>query len=137
MQIWHCCAGEIVISNPNANIYLSYVGPLDPRSGLYVSTPNAIKLDSSNLELASPQEAVSSRLAADICIMAAKLSYENPVIVKLKVKHNWRMHLVKLYKCSNGKASQANLPLQHPFWVGRKSWTRYSVGSNWLQSTST
>lgn len=90
--------GEIYWPNPADDCYLSCVGSLDPREDLYVDT------SLTNFGFVFPKEVeTDTRQTADLCVMAAKLAYENRAVVKRVVEKKWRMHFVKFYNCWNGK----------------------------------
>ncbi|KAG0600272.1 hypothetical protein M758_11G020500 [Ceratodon purpureus] len=93
---------KIVIPQSDADNYLSCVGQLDPRNELYVDTSKKGKAESTRTdELVFPDENVGSRKTADVCVMAAKLAYENEAVVKRVVEQSWNMHFVKFFDCWN------------------------------------
>lgn len=80
---WH----RIVIPKTGADNYFSVIGHLDPRCELYVDTSEAGKAESTRADtLVFPDEDIGSRRTADVCVMAAKLSYENPAVVQRVVE---------------------------------------------------
>ncbi|KAG0593134.1 hypothetical protein KC19_1G307000 [Ceratodon purpureus] len=94
--------GSIVIPKPGADNFLSMIGHMDPRCDLYVDTSAAGKAASTRADaLVFPDEDVGSRRTADVCVLAAKLAYENPNVVKRVVEQNWKMHFVKFFNCWN------------------------------------
>jgi hypothetical protein len=102
---WH----TIVFPNTEADNYLSIVGQLDPRCDLYVNTTKAAKADSKRADaLVFPDEDVGARATADVCVMAAKLAYENPAVVERVVKECWGMHFVKFYNSWNDYQHMSN-----------------------------
>lgn len=96
----------MVIPKPDTENYLSLIGLLDPRSTLYVDTSKASKADSTRADTSVfPAENMGARSTADVCVMAAKLAYENPAVVKKVVEKDWKLHFVKFYNCWNGNDS--------------------------------
>nr|XP_024370010.1 uncharacterized protein LOC112279617 [Physcomitrium patens]PNR57011.1 hypothetical protein PHYPA_004004 [Physcomitrium patens] len=94
--------GRIILPDPTADNFLSCVGALDPRCDLYVDTSRPGKASSTRADgVVFPDENVGSRSTADVCVMAAKLAYENPAVVKRVVKDIWKMNFVKFYECWN------------------------------------
>jgi len=93
-----------VIPEEGTEEYLSLIGLLDRRSTLFVDTSPSAQANSTtaNTEV-FPSEDVGARSTADVCIMAAKLAYENPAVVEKVVVNDWKMHFVKFYNCWNGK----------------------------------
>jgi hypothetical protein len=73
---------------PDDDKYASCIGHMDPRTKLFLDT--------------SPEGKAKSKQAADVCVMAAKLAYENPVFVERVVTKEWKMHFVKFFNCWNG-----------------------------------
>ncbi|XP_024370194.1 triacylglycerol lipase OBL1 [Physcomitrium patens] len=101
--------GRIILPDPTADNFLSCVGALDPRCDLYVDTSRPDKASSTRADaLVFPDENVSSRSTADVCVMAAKLAYENPAVVKRVVKDIWMMNFVKFYECWNEHQQMVN-----------------------------
>lgn len=95
---WH----KIVMPNSEADNYLSIVGQLDPRCDLYVNTSQAAKAQSTRADaLVFPDEDVGARATADVCVMAAKLAYENKAVVKRVVEQKWGMKFVQFYNSWN------------------------------------
>jgi len=126
-----CLADTIVFPNTEADNYLSIVGQLDPRCDLYVNTTKAAKADSKRADaLVFPDEDVGARATADVCVMAAKLAYENPAVVERVVKDVWGMHFVKFYNSWNGKLSPnptVALQRNRPYETSRLNGTLISV----------
>lgn len=100
----NACAGRIQIPNPEADSYYSCVGQLDPRLNLTVDTSQEGKAHSTeaNTEI-FPNEHIGARSTANVCVMAAKLAYENQAVVKKVVTQNWKMHFVGFWNCWNGE----------------------------------
>ncbi|XP_073388688.1 triacylglycerol lipase OBL1 [Physcomitrium patens] len=101
--------GRIILPDPTADNFLSCVGALDPRCDLYVDTSRPGKASSTRADgVVFPDENVGSRSTADVCVMAAKLAYENPAVVKRVVKDIWKMNFVKFYECWNENQQMDN-----------------------------
>lgn len=95
----------MVFPNPDSENYYSLIGHLDGRSTLFIDTSKSSKADTTKATTeAFPAENVGSRSTADVCILAAKLAYENPAVVQKVVEQDWKMHFVKFYNCWNGKS---------------------------------
>jgi hypothetical protein len=76
---------------------------MDPRSKLLLDTSAEARAHSKQADvLVFPDENVGSRNTADVCVMAAKLSYENPAFVERVVNKIWNMNFVKFFNCWNG-----------------------------------
>lgn len=102
MGVWG--AGYIVIPSSEDDNYLSLVGQMDPRATLYVNTSQYAKEHSNQADAkVFPDENVGSRATADVCVMSAKLAYENAAVVKRVVEQIWNMNFVGFYSCWNGK----------------------------------
>lgn len=94
--------GSIIIPDSNADNYLSCIGHLDPRTDLFVDKSEEGQADSTRADtVVFPDENVGSRRTADVCVMTAKLAYENPAVVKRIVTECWNMHFVKFFNCWN------------------------------------
>lgn len=92
----------------DADNYLSIVGQLDPRCNLYVDTSQAAKADSTRADaIVFPDENVGARATADVCVLAAKLAYENKAVVKRVVEQNWGMKFVQFYNSWNGELARS------------------------------
>lgn len=93
---------EIFLPQEGTEEYLSLIGLLDRRTTLFVDTSPSAQANSTtaNTEV-FPSEDVGARSTADVCIMAAKLAYENPAVVEKAVVNDWKMHFVKFYNCWN------------------------------------
>lgn len=80
------------------------MGQLDPRLNLTVDTSKEGKAHSAEANAQIfPDETIGSRSTANVCVMAAKLAYENKAVVKKVVTQNWNMHFVGFYNCWNGE----------------------------------
>ena len=107
------CADRFVILKTGADSYSSVIGHLDPRCELYVDTSEAGKAESTRADtLVFPDEDIGSRRTADVCVMAAKLSYENPAVVQRVVEQCWNMHFVKFFNCWNGENNESRIVLE-------------------------
>lgn len=92
----------IVIPSAEDDNYLSMVGQMDPRATLYVNTSQYAKEHSNQADAkVFPDENVGSRATADVCVMSAKLAYENAAVVKRVVEQIWNMNFVGFYSCWN------------------------------------
>jgi hypothetical protein len=97
-------AGEIILPKFDSADYLSLIGLIDPRSSLFIDTSGAGKADSTRADTkVFPCENVGARSTADVCVIAAKVAYENPSVVEKVVTEGMKMHFVKFYNCWNGK----------------------------------
>ncbi|CAM8954312.1 unnamed protein product [Rhodiola kirilowii] len=83
--------GKVVIPVRGSETYISTIGHIDGRINLYKSENLADRI---KVEL-------GNRALMDLCIMAAKLAYENAYVVKNVVNHHWKMHFVDFYNCWN------------------------------------
>lgn len=111
--------GDIVYPVVGSENYFSILGLSDPRVDLLINASNTGKLGSAQAEVeVFPTEDAGSRSTADMCIMAAKLSYENPAVIKKVVEQNWNMHLHGFYNCwneyQNMKNTQAYVVMDKP-----------------------
>jgi len=80
------------------------VGQLDPRLNLIIDTSKEAKAHSTEATTdIFPNETIGARSTANVCIMAAKIAYENPAVVKKVVTQNWNMHFVGFWNCWNGE----------------------------------
>jgi hypothetical protein len=71
---------------------------------LYTDTSASAKAHSTKTDTDSfPVEGTGSRRTLDFTIMASKLVYENPEVVKKVVEQDWNMHFVGFYTCWNGE----------------------------------
>jgi hypothetical protein len=94
--------GRIQIPNSEADNYYSCVGQLDPRLNLIVDTSKEGKAHSTEATAEIfPNETIGARSTANVCIMAAKLAYENEAVLKKVVTQNWNMHFVGFWNCWN------------------------------------
>lgn len=90
---------------------MSIIGLIDSRSTLFVDTSKAGKAASTRADtVAFPAENVGSRSTADVCVMAAKLAYESPAVIKKVVTEGMKMHFVNFYNCWNGKSFYETKP---------------------------
>lgn len=104
--------GEIILPKYDSADYLSMIGLIDPRSSLFIDTSGAGKADSTRADAeVFPCENVGARSTADVCVIAAKVAYENPSVVERVVTEGMKMHFVKFYnfwnEYQNMKSTQA------------------------------
>jgi len=90
-----------VIPKEGTEKYLSLMGLLDRRSTLFIDPSPLAQAD--NTKAYTEVFPAKAHCTADVCIMAAKLVYENPAVVEKAVINDWKMHFVKFYNCWNGK----------------------------------
>uniref|UniRef100_A0A7N0T2X1 Fungal lipase-type domain-containing protein n=1 Tax=Kalanchoe fedtschenkoi TaxID=63787 RepID=A0A7N0T2X1_KALFE len=83
--------GKVVIPQRGSETYISTIGHIDGRIDLYKSQKLT---DGIRGEL-------GNRALMDLCIMAAKLAYENANVVRNVVNLHWKMHFVDFYNCWN------------------------------------
>jgi len=87
---------------PEDEEYASCIGHMDPRTKLFLdSSPEGKAKSKQADQVIFPDESVGSRKTADVCVMAAKLAYENPVFVERVVTNVWNMYYVKFFNCWN------------------------------------
>lgn len=99
----------IVIPSSEDADYLSLVGQMDPRNTLYVNTSQYAKEHSNQADAkVFPDENVGSRATADVCVMSAKLAYENAARVQHVVENIWEMNFVGFYSCWNDYQNMDN-----------------------------
>jgi len=104
------CAGGIKFPHPEGDDYYSCIGHLDPRNNLYVDDSKSGKAHSTETNAQSfPFEHIGARSTADVCVMAAKLAYENEAVVKRIVEQTWKMHFVGFWNCWNGEWQVSSL----------------------------
>ena len=112
------CADHIVWPHPSDDNYASCIGHMDPRSKLILDTSAEARAHSKQADvLVFPDENVGSRKTADVCVMAAKLAYENPAFVERVVNKIWNMNFVKFFNCWNGTNQ-----LVIPYVSGQQRW---------------
>ncbi|MCL7049110.1 hypothetical protein MKW94_026992 [Papaver nudicaule] len=79
--------GKLVIPNKESFEYRSFLGHIDGRLDLHkkpVSVDNTNEIN-----------------VLDLCMMSAKVTYENAAYVKNAVTKHWKMHFVGFYDCWN------------------------------------
>ncbi|XP_050234292.1 triacylglycerol lipase OBL1-like [Mercurialis annua] len=106
---------NVKIPKKGTENFLSTIGHLDGRIDLYKTTilsekvDDSIAADVSNVksELGIRSE-LGNRYLMDLCIMAAKLVYENEKVVQNVVERHWKMHFAAFYNCWNEQQKQSN-----------------------------
>ncbi|CAK9220307.1 unnamed protein product [Sphagnum troendelagicum] len=93
---------ELVFPKEGESNYHTLIWQLDPRTKLYTDTSASAKAHSTKTDTGSfPVEGTGSRATLDVTIMASKLVYENPEVIKKVVEQDWNMHFVGFYTCWN------------------------------------
>jgi hypothetical protein len=93
---------ELVFPKEGESNYHTLIWQLDPRTKLYTDTSASAKAHSTKTDTdCFPVEGTGSRATLDVTIMASKLVYENPEVVKKVVEQDWNMHFVGFYTCWN------------------------------------
>ncbi|XP_021819949.1 uncharacterized protein LOC110761708 [Prunus avium] len=85
--------GKVVVPQRGTETFISTIGHLDGRIDLYKGENLA--------ETSLKAELGNNRALMDLCMMAAKLAYENAQVVRYIVVDHWKMHFVKFYNCWN------------------------------------
>ncbi|ERM99424.1 uncharacterized protein LOC18427459 [Amborella trichopoda] len=98
--------GKLVIPLMDSDTYISTIGHLDGRVDLDKRALQEYfnyEGDDNNHKGSSPEIHMEfeSKAMADLCMMAAKLAYENQYVVRNIVTHHWKMHFVDFYNCWN------------------------------------
>jgi hypothetical protein len=88
MLIPTLAAGKVKMPDRESLNYRSCIGLLDTR----IELDKKIKPSDSNYHAA-------------LSIMAAKMSYENELVISRVVKNHWHMEFLGFYNCWNGKNS--------------------------------
>eukprot|EP01018_Ginkgo_biloba_P001335 Gb_06716 [translate_table: standard] len=82
--------GSIIIPKKGSETFISFIGHLDPRMDLM--NRDALK---------DFVKAPGSTSYADLCIMAAKLSYQNEAVIRNVGTNRWKMHFVGFFNFWN------------------------------------
>ncbi|KAJ8755942.1 hypothetical protein K2173_024487 [Erythroxylum novogranatense] len=93
--LYNLIQGKVVIPKRGTETFISTIGQLDGRIDLYKPKSLAERTD----DFLSAE--VGNRVLLDLCIMAAKLAYENAKVVQSVVDHHWNMDFVDFYDCWN------------------------------------
>lgn len=92
---------KVVMPCRGSDTFISTIGHLDGRINLYKSESIVDKMDDITSEETSIPTEMGNRALMDLCIMAAKLAYENASVVRNVVVRHWKMHFVDFYNCWN------------------------------------
>ncbi len=122
MVIDLCWADELVFPKEGESNYHTLIWQLDPRTKLYTDTSASAKAHSTKTDTYSfPVEGTGSRATLDVTIMASKLVYENPEVVKKVVEQDWNVRPLTLQpstanlRSSVGESTLVRCIKWHPF----------------------
>ncbi|GMI77824.1 Oil body lipase 1 [Hibiscus trionum] len=91
--------GDVVIPKRGTETFISTIGHIDPRMDLYHGKMLVEDLHDSVSGEGITNVEFDSRATMDLCMMASKLAYENPEVVRSVVVNRWKMHFVDFYDC--------------------------------------
>ncbi|NP_001310639.1 uncharacterized LOC8263958 [Ricinus communis] len=101
--------GNLKIPRRGTENFISTIGQLDGRIDLYRTTILSEKVDDSvATDVNNIKAELGNRYLMDLCIMAAKLVYENEKVAQNVVDRHWKMHFVAFYNCWNEYQKQNN-----------------------------
>ncbi|KAJ4967564.1 hypothetical protein NE237_019413 [Protea cynaroides] len=87
---------SLVIPDPESAEYRSFLGHLDGRIHLYRSSSAPSCIDKT-----PATSKIKGITPLELCMMAAKIAYDNPAYVKNVVTNHWKMHFVGFFNCWN------------------------------------
>ncbi|XP_059643639.1 triacylglycerol lipase OBL1 [Cornus florida] len=93
--------GKVVIPQRGSETFISAIGHLDGRIDLYRSDVLLEGISESASGQRSIRVEIGDQGLMDLCIIAAKLAYENANVVRNVVNLHWKMHFVDFYNCWN------------------------------------
>ncbi|KAM1113422.1 hypothetical protein ACFX2B_045543 [Malus domestica] len=93
--------GTVVVPQRGTETFISTTGHLDGRIDLYSGENLAENVVASLSEGSGIKAELDNRGLMDLCMMAAKLAYENDQVVRYIVVDHWKMHFVDFYNCWN------------------------------------
>ncbi|KAM1016651.1 hypothetical protein ACFX2A_047296 [Malus domestica] len=93
--------GTVVVPQRGTETFISTTGHLDGRIDLYSGENLAENVVASLSEGSGIKAELDNRGLMDLCMMAAKLAYENAQVVRYIVVDHWKMHFVDFYNCWN------------------------------------
>lgn len=93
--------GTVVVPQRGTETFISTTGHLDGRIDLYGGENLAENVVASLSEGSGIKAELDNRGLMDLCMMAAKLAYENAQVVRYIVVDHWKMHFVDFYNCWN------------------------------------
>ncbi|CAK9163816.1 unnamed protein product [Ilex paraguariensis] len=101
--------GKVVMPQRGSETFISLIGHIDGRIDLS-RTGSEEDTDETSFGERSMKAEIGNWPLMDLCMMAAKLSYENAKVVENVVNHHWKacpfyhcsMHFVEFYNCWNG-----------------------------------
>ncbi|XP_065867199.1 triacylglycerol lipase OBL1-like [Euphorbia lathyris] len=89
--------------------FLSMIGHVDPRVELYKTRILSEKVDNYIAsDVAKIKTDLGDKYLMDLCVMAAKIVYENKNVVQNVVDNYWKMHFVAFYDCWIEKQQESN-----------------------------
>ncbi|WJZ94188.1 hypothetical protein VitviT2T_013066 [Vitis vinifera] len=97
--LYNLLHGKVVIPQRGSETFISTIGHLDGRIDLYKRDDLVKEVGDS----ASGEQALM-----DLCIIAAKLAYENANVIRNIVVHHWKMHFVDFYNGWNDFQKQCS-----------------------------
>ncbi|KAL4290780.1 hypothetical protein GQ457_14G007750 [Hibiscus cannabinus] len=110
--------GDVVIPKRGTETFISTAGHIDPRMDLYQGKKLVEDLHDCASGEGIANVEFDNRAMMDLCMMASKLAYENPMVVRNVVVNRWKMHFVDFYDCwddyQNEKSTQVFLLCDKP-----------------------
>ncbi|NP_001292939.1 uncharacterized LOC105631306 [Jatropha curcas] len=101
--------GKLIIPRRGSENFVSTIGQLDGRIDLYKTVSLAEKVDGNfSADANNIETHLGNRYLMDLCIMAAKLVYENEKVVQNVIDRYWKMHFVAFYDCWNEYQKESN-----------------------------
>ncbi|WCJ39271.1 alpha/beta-Hydrolases superfamily protein [Euphorbia peplus] len=91
--------GSVKIPKRDSENFTSIIGHIDERIELYKTTKRMV---------ANIKGDLGDKYLMDLCIMAAKIVYENQNFVQNVVDNYWKMHFVAFYNCWIESQKQSN-----------------------------
>ncbi|KAM7480675.1 hypothetical protein LguiA_028888 [Lonicera macranthoides] len=99
--IYNLLHGKVVIPQRGSETFISAIGHLDGRIDLYKNDLIVEGKDDPSFGERGFQIQIENRVLMDLSMMASKLAYENPNVVRNVVNQHWKMHFVDFYNCWN------------------------------------
>ncbi|XP_065864970.1 triacylglycerol lipase OBL1-like [Euphorbia lathyris] len=101
--------GSLKVPQKDSETFLSNFGHVDGRIELYRSIILSEQVDNHIVsDVANIKSDLGNKYLMDLCVMSAKLAYENPKVVQNVVDNYWKMHFVAFYNCWNESQKQSN-----------------------------
>lgn len=86
-------SGRVVMPVRGSETFISMIGHLDGRVDLYRREILTSAVHEVSLMEGSFQAEVGNRILMDLCILAAKLAYENAKVVKNVINVHWKVYI--------------------------------------------